>query len=212
MEFLKKIAQTIEMSIAIPDSEIGIANVLISNLEKLSKKYDSFNTLLDTMYNPFADAESIPEESIKKNKKPLFDFKKQLEEKMKEIEGIAILCVKDLNEFSSDTDINELLQTFKENITEIKDNMRVLGDVLVSWDADDYKDMVVKAIENIKKNINNSRELINDRIIKHINENVLNKSWVEDVGKDFSVEIKNKEPYIKELYKEREKQLQGLGF
>ena len=212
MDFIKKIAETVEMSIAIPDSEKGTAGALVSILEKLSVKYDGFNTLLDKIYNPFSGDKEVSKESVENNKKPFMDYKKEIDETLREIEQVAMLCVEKLIVFSSDTDINELLTSFKSGIDQIKDNVRILGDALVSWDSDDFKDMVVKSIENLKKDINNSRELINDRIISHINENILGKSWVDEIGKEMNLDIKDKEPMIKELYREREKQLQEMGY
>jgi hypothetical protein len=213
MDLLKKIADTVEMSIVIPDSEKGIATKLITNLEKLSKKYDAFNTLLDKIYTPFSNSEQqIPEESIKKYKPSLVQYKKEIEESTKEIQHLAILCEEGLKEFASDTDIGEILATFENDISVISDDVRILGDVLYKWDDNDFKDMVVKAIENLKKEIGNSRELINDRIIPHINENVLKKSWVQDVGEEMNYEIKDKEPIIKELYKEREQKMKDYGY
>ena len=212
MDFLIKIAETVEMSIAIPDSEKGAASVLVSTLEKLSAKYDAFNTLLDKIYNPFSGDQEVSKESVENNKKPFMDYKIEIDEKLKEIKQVAMLCVEKLIIFSSDTDINELLASFKSGIDQIEDNVRILGDALVSWDSDDFKDMVVKSVENLKKEINNSRELINDRIISHINENILGKSWIDEIGKDMNLDIKDKEPMIKELYKEREKQLQNMGY
>ena len=212
MDFIKKIAETVEMSIAIPDSEKGTAGALVSILEKLSVKYDGFNTLLDKIYNPFSGDKEVSKESVENNKKPFMDYKKEIDETLREIEQVAMLCVEKLIVFSSDTDINELLTSFKSGIDQIKDNVRILGDALVSWDSDDFKDMVVKSIENLKKDINNSRELINDRIISHINENILGKSWVDEIGKEMNLDIKDKEPMIKELYREREIQLQEMGY
>lgn len=212
MGLIRKIAETVEMSIAIPDSEVNVAKSIISNLNKLSKKYDAFNSLLDNMYTPFADAESISKESINKHKSAIWDFKKSIEETLSEVQSVSLICYKDLTYFASDTDINELKETFRDKTSQIDDDCRILCDALKTWEAEDFREIVVKSIENLKKQISESRELINDRIIKHINDNILDNSWVKNIGDKLQVEIKEREPFIKQLYDEREQKLRQMGF
>lgn len=207
---LIKLAETIEMSIKIPDDEKKIAEHAVLYLEKLIKKINSFNKHLDIMYNPFKDYQSVSLDSVKKYKRAIWNYREKIKENFKEIKKISLLCVKKLKHFDSDTHIIELLGSFSDDIGGIENQVNSLISVLSNWDTNNYKNNVVISIENLKKEIAELRKLINDRMIDHINENILSKNWIDNVSNDLNISIKEQQPLIIQLYEEREKQLKDM--
>src|SRR5271157_3833744 len=140
-----KLAESVEMSIAIPDSEIGLAKKIVVNFKNLSRKYDAFNSLLDKIYTPFSNDSAMSRENIDKYKSAIWNYRNELKQMLSEIKGIAIICVKDLGFFASDIEITELLTSFTDSVGAIDDDMTTLTEALADWDSDDFRANVVKS-------------------------------------------------------------------
>ena len=207
---LLKLAETIELSIDIPDSEKKIAAKIVMRLEKMVKKLDYFNKHLNIMYNPFKEYNTVSQESIEKYRGSIWKFIKQIKENFEKIRGIAIVVVRDMKSFSSDTHIVQLISTFTDDFGDIEDQVISLNNVLSNWNHPHFKNNVISAMEGLKKEIAEMRKLIYDRIIDHINTNILVKNWVDDVGEKMNLDLREKEPAVSRLYKEREKKLMDL--
>lgn len=207
---LFKLAETIEMSIKIPDDEKKIAASAVMHFEKLVKKLQAFNKHLNVMYNPFKEYQTISSESVKKYRGAIWKYRKKIIDNFHKIKELALICVRDMSHFDSDTHITQLLSSFSDDIGGVEDQVSSLTAVLANWDTGNYKNNVVTAIENLKKQIAEIRKLIYDRIIDHINTNILAKNWVDDISDELNISIKQREPIVMQLYKEREKQIKQM--
>lgn len=207
---LYKLAETIEMSIDIPDSDKKIAARAVLHFERLTRKINAFNKHLNVMYNPFKEYQQVSQESVLKYRDAIWQYLKQIRENFEGMRDVAVLCVRDLNHFSSDTHITELIGTFTDDFGDIEDQVISLLHILSNWDHPDYKNNVVSAMENLKKETAELRKLIYDRIIDHINTNILVKNWVDDVDDELSSSIKEREPLISRLYRERKKKMEQI--
>ena len=203
---LYKLAETIEMSIDIPDSEKKTAAKLVLRLERLLKKLNSFNQHLNILYDPFKAHETVSEESVDKYRGSLWKYLNQVNENFDELKDIMVLCVQDLNKFSSGTDINEMTSAFTDDFGDIEKQEENLTHVISNWDSDDFRNKVVTAMENLKKEIAELKQLIEDRLIDHINENILGKSWLDSK----KVDVSRGAPSISKLFKDREDKLKNL--
>ena len=209
MDFYK-IAQTIEISLDIPDSKKKIAKAIVKKLDQVNDKLNAFETHLDILYNPFTNHEDVTVESVQEVRGTLSRYKDAIQQNLYEIKKIAIYVVMGLENFSSDIKIKELLTSFTDFIEELEDACENLFKNMDNWSSPDYRKDVLEDMENIKTDKNKIQDLIFDRIIKHINSNILAKSWVSSISDDLEFSIKKKEPYLKQLFKERENALNGL--
>lgn len=207
---LEKLAETIEMSIDIPESDKKIAARAVLHFEKLVRKLTALNKHLNAMYNPFKEYQQVSQESVMKYRGAVWQYLKQIRENFENIREMAILCVRDMSHFNTDTHITELISTFTDDFGDIEDQVVSLLHVLSNWDHPSYKDNVVSAMENLKKEVAELRKLIYDRIIDHINTNILVKNWVDEVDDDLSSSIKKREPLISRLYREREEKVERI--
>lgn len=201
---LIKIADKIQMSLDIPDVELEKAEKSVKYYEHLIKKLNAFNKYLDNLYNPFKDYSEVSEESVLKNRAAIRRFRDKVQDNFKEIKKISLYCISSLNYFSSDTHISELIKSFISEMDEIDDMVKRLLKILDDWDVNNYKDHVIKGIESVKKQIAQLINIIEDRILNHINDNILAKTWVEPTTKDFDIEIEEKQPIMQQLNDKRD--------
>ena len=207
---LLKLAETVEMSVDIPDDERKIAAEAVVNFERLVKKINYFNKHLDAMYNPFKEYQTISSDSIEKYRGAIWNYRKEIINNFHKVKELALLCVRGLSHFESDTHVTELLGAFSDDIGGIEDQINSLIAVLANWETSNYKNNVTTAIESLKKEIAEVRKLIYDRIIDHLNTNILAKTWVDEISDELNISIKEQEPLVTQLYKEREKQLKQM--
>jgi len=207
---LDKLAETIEMSIDIPESDKKIAARAVLHFEKVVRKITAFNKHLNVMYNPFKEYQEVSQESVVKYRSAVWQYLKQIRENFENLRDVATLCVRDLSHFSTDTHITELISTFTDDFGDIEDQVISLLHVLANWDHPAYQNNIISAMENLKKETAEIRKLIYDRIIDHINTNILVKNWVDEVDDDLSSSIKEREPLISRLYREREKKVDSI--
>ena len=206
-----KLAETIEMSMDIPESDKKIAAETVMQFEKFVRKIGNLNKHLNALYNPFKEHKTVSEESVMENRGAIWKYLKQIKENFEESKAIATVCLRGLDSFSSDTHTSELINTFSDDFGGIEDQVISLNNTISNWDHPNYKDNVIKAMENLKKEIAEMKKLIYDRIIDHINTNILAKNWVDKVNDEISTTIDDNKPLISRLYDERESQLKDQG-
>jgi hypothetical protein len=82
-------------------------------------------------------------------------------------------------------------------------------DILDDFKSPDFRTNVLSAIENIRKESSEIEKLIRDRIIPHIDANILANDWISNTGDKLQVKIENRIPIITELFNERQKALES---
>jgi hypothetical protein len=203
---LSKLAETIEFSIDIPDSEIKTAGRIIMRLEKLSKKLDNFVDHINLLYDPFKKYNTVSEESVHKYRGTLWDYRNKVIENFESLKDIAGVVVKDMKSFNFDTHIVELVSAFTDEVGDIEDQVKFLTDAIANYDHTSYKDNVTSCAEAVKKEVAELNKFIYDRIIDHMNSNILGKNWVEKKH----IKFDESEPAVSRLYKEREERLKNI--
>lgn len=204
---LFKLAETIELSINIPDSEKKIAAKIVFRLEKLNKKIDFFNKHLNKLYNPLKKYNKVSKDSVEKYRGIIWNYTKQIKENFEKIRNLAILCLQDLKRFETDPEFNQLISSFTNDFGDVEDQVIYLTNAIINWDASNYKENVILSMDNLKKETAEIRKLIYDRLISHINKNILTKNWIDNGLNRLNVDMENNEPAISRLYKERKDKL-----
>lgn len=207
---LSKFAQSVNMSLDVPSAEKKIAQVCVRRFQNLSKKLDGFDKHLDILYNPFKSHENVTEESVVENRAALRRYRDKIKENFAELKVFIISCIKELNYFSYDLTVSELIKSFDDSISDCEDSIEELLICLDNWQDKDYRANIMKNMDNVRKFTSEIEKLINDRIINHINTNILAKNWTDSLDEELRSSIKEKEPYIKQLHKEREDKLKQI--
>lgn len=191
----------------VPESDKKMANTTVMHFERLVKRINNLNKQLNYIYIPFKTYKTVSPESINKYRGAIWNYLKEIKDNFKEIKDLATLCLRGLNHFSSDTHTSELINVFSDDFGNIEDQLISLNTVLTTWDHPAYKDNVIKNIESLKKQGAELKKLIYDRVIEHINTNILNKNWVDEVNDQLSTTVKSNEPLISRLYNERKQKI-----
>jgi len=177
-------AAPIQMTSDIPDSEIKMASLLCDHLSKIEGKINVSLEHLNGIYEPFKAVEQIPVEETIKNRVHLREFRDQVIDNFNNI--LAAAKGKDflkiLNHFSSDTQINELISSFEKSLNDIEKQVNLFLKLFSNLSAQDFKDRIILGIDNIKKQCSQLNQLINDRFINHMEENILKNNNMNAVA------------------------------
>jgi hypothetical protein len=205
---IKRIANTIEMSFDIPDSEKKEAQSASDEFKKVISVLDIAKKHLSIIYDPFKDATNISEESIHEFRGAIFKYKEQIKENFNKVKACSFLAIVKLNYFATDTHIMELVNSFKDSITDLEKEINILLDILSDLKSKDFKDNMIKSIDSIKNISSEIEKLIKERIIDYINTNILTKNWMTNTSNELNTEITARVPYITQLFQERQNALE----
>lgn len=205
-----KLAQLVEMSLDVPSSEKKVAKQIVSTMEKVCKKIEQFDEHLDLIYNPLKNNETASKESVIENRGAIKRYTDKIEENFDELTEMSLLVIRDLNVFSTDGHIKELIKSFTNAFGDVEDSVKSLIASLDDWKSEEYRDNVLVSIENAKKQAAQVYKLLNERIIEHINTNIIANTWVDNVSDKLNITIQEREPYIKRLHREREEKLREV--
>jgi len=205
----KKIAETIEMSFDIPEAEKDIAKVSKQHFEATISSLKFAVDHLDHIYNPFKEHSNISVESVVENRGILQGrYSTKIKDNFEKVKKYALVAIRKLNKFTDgDSDIVEIVNTFEEAIGGIEDDVSKFLDILKNeYESEDFRKLVIDIVDNIKSKSDRLEDLVYNRIIDHINVNILTKSWMHDIDVDDNDDDDNI-PYIVQLVKEREEKL-----
>lgn len=202
-----KLAYAIEMAFEIPDSEKEIGKSISERFEIVKDQITQAEKHLDLMYEPFKSHEVISPKSLTENRGVINRYKQQIKKNFNKVLLAAGRALEKLNYFCNDTKVSELITTFRDAVGGIEGQVNDLLDVLNNLESADFRQSVLSSIEKVKKECEQTSVLVQDRIIEYVDTNILTKNWTSN--DDLNVNLKNKEPLIVELYKERQETLNG---
>ncbi len=203
----KKIAATIEMSFEIPESEKKKAQEAIDLFKKVLSSLDVAKDHITTMYDPFKEAESIPVESLHENRGVIHRYKEQIKDNFNKTSIYALKAYSALDAFSSDTHIDELINTFKKTMGDLIDQVNVLMDVFGNMQSKEFKNQFISACDSVFSASFEVDKLINERIIDFVNTNIVGSDWISSTKQEIDFQIDSKVPYITQLFEERKEVL-----
>jgi hypothetical protein len=203
-----KLANAIEMSFQVPESEKNIANDASERFSAVSNALNLAKDHLDLMYEPFKKAEIISSDALTKKRGVLNRYKSKVKENYNKVKLLSLQAIQLLNYFSTDSHTMEMINAFKDSIQDVEKQVTIFMDILDNYKSPDFKNNVISAIEGVKKQSSQAEKLIKDRIIDHIDANILAKNWVTNTGNELSLKIQDRIPLITELFNERQKALE----
>jgi hypothetical protein len=205
-----KLAQYVEMSLDVPTSDKKIARKAVQRMQILINKLNAFNKHLDIIYTPFENNPIVSKESVLEVRGTIRRYRDQIDENLTELKKIAFPAIQDLNFFGTDTHISELVKSFDDSFGDFEKYTQELLEILDEIKSERYRELVMAAIEKAIKQGAELEKLLTERIIDHINTNIIASSWIDSVSDTIHSTIQEREPYIKQLHKEREEQLRNM--
>jgi hypothetical protein len=205
-----KKAYSVQMHFEVPESEKRVAekaeecfNNLIDHLEKV-KQY------LDLIYIPFQKCQNVDMKMVVDYRKTFKEYKDQVESKLTNVSKLAYQCVALMSGFTSDSSIEELMDSFINYIRDLEKYSDTFVSIFSNLNDAEFRNHLISTIDSLKKHMNQIEQLIGDRILEHIDSNILAKNWVKNVSERFEdTPIPAKVPLVVRLFRERQKALQG---
>lgn len=209
VNMINKIASTIEMNFDIPESEKQEAKLASDTFKRVISALDTAKQHLKLMYDPFKDAGETTPEAVYEFRGAISRYKDQILKNFNKVKALSFLSIMHINNFASDTHVTELINGFKDSIEDVSDQVTVLCDAIDDIKNKDFKNNIVKAIDSVRKSCFETENMINERIIDYLNNNILKEDWVKNTGDELHQKIEEKKPYISILFEERQKAVGG---
>jgi len=189
-----KKAYIVSMNYAISDEEKHIAeNALLCFNHSLSA-LNKATTYLDLMLVPFKDNPEITANELIKNRVQLRKFRDETIELFQSFKNLAFKCVYLMQTFSSDTQIIKQMKSFIAYIDELEVLVNKYAELFSSLESKDFVKSITETIEDIKKKCDNIEELIDQRIKTYVQNNILAKTWVDNIGNKMNLKVQKTKP------------------
>lgn len=200
-----KFSDTIQMSFKIPDHEKQIAQqaseAFLHVINTLSVCKDHISIIEDI----FKKFQNISGDALHEKRGLLNRYKQQIKKNYgdEKFKSSAVKALHYLDYFSSDIHVAELCNAFKDGVKDLEKAITVLLDILDNYQDPEFRDQVLKSIENINKESVQLEQLVRDRVIEYLDDNILSRNWVNNTSEKLNLTLKNKKPLIMELFEER---------
>lgn len=205
----EKKAYSVQMSFDIPDSEKRVAEKAEEHFQQLNRKVKKAVDHLLLIYNPFSSLQSVDNDQILDNRRVFRKYRRQVRKNFEDIFKRSFRTVLLMSEFGTDTKTKSLMNSFMSVIDELQKLVAVFLSIFDNLSNSNFAVELVSSIDAIRKKCNQLRQLINDRILQHIDTNILAKDWMSSVSDKYQYKVDEKLPLVVELYKERQEALQS---
>lgn len=200
----------IQLSYEVPNEDKTRATKAIMCFDYLLKVMKDCGSYLDLIYTPFKDNQATAPEQIMKVRARLRTYRDEVAEKFNLLKKIAFKCFVALQPFSTDTQIIKLNKSFILSMGDIEKQVNRFIDLFSNLEAKEFSQSVVGAIDNIKKEIAQLDQIIENRIKDHLQTNILARNWIDNVSDELQEKVEQKLPFSVELVNERNQKLKGM--
>jgi len=198
---MRKLAYSVQMSHEVSDDEKQQAEKAMKAFNVSLKLLSAATNHLDIMFIPFKDHPDISTEQIMKFRAALRRFRDKSIENFNEFKIGAFQCFTLMNVFASDTQTLKLIKSFINSIEDIEKYVNEFSELFNNLDSATFVPDIIKIIEIIHKEADELEETIDERIKTHIQKNIIGKTWIDNVGKELSVDVKKTTPIMMDLLK-----------
>lgn len=201
---MKKFAYQVMMSYPVSDAEKYQAEKSIIFFNQAEKKLDQSSKYLNLMLTPFKENPEMDAKEVEVIRAALRRYRDTAMDNFNQFKNLAFKCLNSMNIFSFDTQTSKLLKSFISEIEILEPLVNGFSDIFSNLEDKDFAKKIVDKIEEIQNQAKQISELINERIKKHIKENILSKNWTSQFQKK-ELNLKPVEPLLVQLTKEQTK-------
>jgi hypothetical protein len=193
------------MSFTVPDAEKRIAEKAAESFDDLSSRLKLAMSHLDIMYVPFKKYQEYDAQELQDNRIVLRRYRDQVQANFNDILNRAGNCLSLMGEFGSDTQTADLMNSFQAHVADIRKQVNRFLGLFSNIGSAEFMTAALAGIELIKKEASQLKQLINDRILTHIDTNILAKHWTSNLDNKYQNKVYEKLPMIIQLFQERQK-------
>ena len=204
---LESKAYTVQMNIDVPDAERRVAEKASESFESIMAELKLAVEHLDLIYTPFSKNTKLDTNEIVENREILKKYSKKTKDIFQDIIQNSFKAVSLMGEFSTDSSVEELMGSFVSSVKELEKQVNILISIFSNLSNPEFQSQLLQAIDSVKRQGSQLKQLVNDRILNHIDTNILAKNWESLVNDKYQDKVKKKTPLIVQLYQERQEAL-----
>ena len=201
--FIKR-SYSSQMSFDVSDKEKYAAKKALNAFTMLCTELREADDHLDKMKTPFNDNQQSDPEKLFEERAALRVYRDDMLEKFNKCKQTALKCVIALKPFDSDTQTIRLKNSFIMSVGDLEKQVNRFAALFDNIKDKDFIKKSTSAIDNVKKEVAQLEQIVEDRIKDHIRKNILAINWIDDVGEKLQMHIEQKSPLIVELMQEQE--------
>lgn len=208
---IDKKAYSVQMNFDVPDSEKRVAEKAEEYFEQLLTDMTKISEYLDIIYIPFSKYQNIDTNMLIDYRRTFHQYRDQVKVKFMNIMKKSYKSIALMNEFSVDTATEELMDSFIGSVRELEKYVDTFVSIFSNLNNPEFRSYLISTIDSLKKQLNQIRQLITDRILSHIDSNILAKDWAKDLSERFQEPFQERVPMVVQLFRERQKALQDIS-
>lgn len=202
MSFIRRAYASL-MTYEISDSEKDHAEKAIRWFNYALKKLEACDTHLDLIYTPLKQKDGITPDALFKIRASLRLYRDKVAENFNDFKTAAFKCYVMMQPFTSDTQTEKVLKSFVASIEDIETQVNRFIELFDNLKSEDFIEAIIPAIDHIKKEISELKQIVEDRMKGHIQSNILAKNWVDAVSNELQEKVEKKSPLVMQLVEER---------
>lgn len=206
----KKKSYATQMSYEVPSEEKDQATKIILYLDHLIKIISFCEEHIDLIYIPFKDNPNISPDQVFKARAALRRYRDKVADNFNVFKRQAFKCFLLIQPFSIDTQIVKLSKSFVLCINDIEKQVNRFIDLFSNLQSKEFPAAIVKGSEGIKKETAQLKQIIEDRIKNHIQNNILARSWVDTVSNELQQKVEKKIPLSIKLVEDRQNKIEDI--
>ncbi len=205
-----KKAYITQLSFDISNEEKDQAEKAILYFDHTCKLLEIAKDHLNIMKTPFKDNPEIDTKEITKARAAIRRFRDKVVENFNEFKQEAFKCVNAMHIFASDTQTVKFMKSFIALVDELEKKVNKFVELFDNLEDKEFVSKIIESLELIQEQCDEVQETVDERILPHIQTNILANSWVNSVSNDLQMQIEQKTPLIVELFNQRQDQINDL--
>lgn len=202
-----KKAYAVQMTYEVTDAEKKQAEQALMAFNHAKKDLMSAKDHLDIMKTPFKNNPDVDPKDVIEARAAIRRFRDKALDNFSEFKRKSFRCVELMQIFSSDTQTLKLMKSFVSAINGLEANVNDFADLFSDLEDKDFPKKIVVAMETVQDNCDDIEEIIDERIKNHVQTNILNRTWVDNISNELQTKIEPKAPLILDLFNKRQDQL-----
>ena len=198
---IKKRAYLLQMNSELNDEEKSVANRALIRSKKTEKDLRVCLNFINIFYTPFKDNEGATPEDIFKIRARLRTFRDKNVENFNNFKMSAFYLLECLEYFSTDVQTIKIVNSFNSYIDELESLVNKFSQLFSDLGSKEFVTTALDLLEKIKNKIEDVIDMLDNRINKHIKENMLSINWRDELAVKLNKTIKDKVPILLELGK-----------
>ena len=195
------------MNFEVPQSEKEIAEKAKDYFELLVKKTQEISDYLNLIYDPFQKYQNPDMDMISKYRKTFRQYRDQVQKRFNEFLKISQESISLIDVFRIDTATQEIIDSFISSLRELEKYIETFVSIFSNLSNQEFRNYLLSTIESLKKQLKQISQLVDDRVLEHIDNNILAKDWADNLAERFDNSSSKQVPIVMRLFKERQEAL-----